>query len=283
MPCNYDRIRADNIREYGEGTRHLSFLGRLYTDRTHFVFELLQNAEDAAASKVIFQLLGNHLEVLHDGRLFDEKDVRGICGVGEGTKAEDLTQIGKFGIGFKSVYAYTSTPEVHSGDESFKIENYVRPYAVEPRSIDGSWTTLFVFPFDKEEIAPETACREISERLRNLSARTLLFLRKIQEIEFRLPDGTNGVYLRDETNRGSAREVTVIGQNKGKDESETWLIFERPVEGPNTGEVCSRCVSVEIGFRLENNDEDNTDEVVRIKGSPLVVFSQPKRRPGSGF
>ena len=95
MPCDYDRIRADNIREYGEGTRHLGFLGRLYTDRTHFIYELLQNAEDAGATKIVFELAKDRLEVRHDGRFFSEKDVRGICGVGEGTKAEDLTQIGK--------------------------------------------------------------------------------------------------------------------------------------------------------------------------------------------
>lgn len=56
MPTDYDRIREDNIREYGQGTRHLSFLGRLYTDRTHFVFELLQNAEDAGATRIRFSL-----------------------------------------------------------------------------------------------------------------------------------------------------------------------------------------------------------------------------------
>ena len=283
MPSDYDRIRADNIREYGEGTRHLSFLGRLYTDRTHFVFELLQNAEDAGASKVLFQLSDLHLEVLHDGRPFNEEDVRGICGVGEGTKAEDLTQIGKFGIGFKSVYAYTSTPEVHSGNESFKIEHYVRPYAAEPRTPGGSSTTLFVFPLDKEEVAPEVARREISGRLCNLNARTLLFLRKIKEIEFRLPDGTNGVYLRDETMRGSAREVTVIGQNNGEDESETWLIFERPVEVPDPGAECPRNVSVEIGFQLENNDKDHRDRVVRVKDSALVVYFPTEKETRFGF
>jgi hypothetical protein len=42
MPSNYDAIRADNLREHGEGTRLLSLLGNLYTDRTHFIFELLQ-------------------------------------------------------------------------------------------------------------------------------------------------------------------------------------------------------------------------------------------------
>lgn len=283
MPSNYDKIRADNIIEYGQGTRHLSFLGRLYTDRTHFIFELLQNAEDAGASRVLFQLLEGKLEVFHDGRPFDEKDVRGICGVGEGTKVEDLTQIGKFGIGFKSVYAYTTTPEIHSGDESFRIENYVRPYAIEKRNMDDSWTTLFVFPFNKEEVEPATACREISTRLRKLSARTLLFLRKIKEIEYRLPDGMGGVYLRDETARGSAREVTVIGQNNGEDESESWLLFERPVDVPEPAEECPRQVSVEIGFRLHKNEREQREEVDRIKDSLLVVFFPTEKETRFGF
>ncbi|MBM9536678.1 sacsin N-terminal ATP-binding-like domain-containing protein [Desulfobulbus alkaliphilus] len=283
MPCDYDQIRADNIREYGEGTRHLSFLGRLYTDRTHFLFELLQNAEDAGATRVLFHLFEGKLKVFHDGRLFNEKDVRGICGVGEGTKAEDLTQIGKFGIGFKSVYAYTTTPEIHSGHESFRIENYVRPYAVQPRGIGDSWTTLFVFPFNKEDVESVVACREISARLRKLSARTLLFLRKIQEIEYRLPDGTDGVYLRDEAARGAAREITVIGQSNGEDESESWLIFERPVDVPDPGDDCPRHVQVEVGFRLEKIEKDRRDEIVRVKDSPLVVYFPTEKETRFGF
>ncbi len=49
MPSDYDQIRAENLQEYGHGTRHLAFLGTLYPDRTHFLFELLQNAEDGVA------------------------------------------------------------------------------------------------------------------------------------------------------------------------------------------------------------------------------------------
>lgn len=283
MPTDYNKIRDDNIREYGQGTRHLSFLGRLYTDRTHFIFELLQNAEDAGASKVLFQLFKDKLEVRHDGRLFNEKDVRGICGVGEGTKAEDLNQIGKFGIGFKSVYAYTTTPEIYSGDESFKIEYYVRPYAVQKQYIGDSWTTLFVFPFNKEDVEPVVACTEISTRLRKLNARTLLFLRKIKEIEYRLPDGMSGVYLRDETKRGGARVVTVIGQNNGEEESESWLIFEHPVDVPNPSDDGPRQVPVEVGFRLQKNEKEQRDEVVRIKDSTLVVFFPTEKETRLGF
>ena len=128
VKSDYEVIRADNIREYGEGTRHLEFLGQLYSDRTHFVYELLQNAEDKGAKQVKFDLFLDRLEFLHDGSPFTEADIRGICGVGQGTKTEDLTKIGKFGVGFKSVYAYTSSPRIHCGDEHFRIEHYVRPY-----------------------------------------------------------------------------------------------------------------------------------------------------------
>lgn len=279
MSSDYDKIRADNIREYGEGTRHLSFLGRLYTDRTHFIFELLQNAEDAGATKILFQLSEGVLFVRHDGRPFNEFDVRGVCGVGEGTKAEDLTQIGKFGIGFKSVYAYTSTPEVHSGGEHFRIEHYVRPYPADPKGAGDSWTTLFFFTFDVPTVDAETAYREIALRLRNLSARTLLFLRKIKEIEYKLSDGTGGVYLREEIPRGPGRQVTVIGQNKGEEEDENWLVFEKPVPVPDSYDP----VKVEVAFKLFTDAKEKTERITRIKDAPLVVYFPTEKPTRFGF
>ena len=278
---DYDGIRADNIREYGEGTRHLDLLGRLYTDRTHFLFELLQNAEDAGATKICFNLFDDRLEVVHNGRDFNEQDVRGVCGVGEGTKAEDFTKIGKFGVGFKSVYAYTATPEVHSGGESFKIENYVRPYKVPPVPANNPGATLFIFPFDTENVLPETACREIGVRLRNLSARTLLFLRKIEEIEYRLPNAAEGAYLRDVKMRGSARQVTVIGQNNGKEEEENWLIFERSVPVPDNSER----VRVEAAFRLVSKSKDGKkfEWIEGYRKTPLIVYFPTEKETNLGF
>lgn len=279
MPSNYKQIRENNITEYGEGTRHLAFLGRLYTDRTHFIFEILQNAEDAEATKILFELFEDRLEVKHNGRRFNDLDVRGVCGVGEGTKAEDLTRIGKFGIGFKSVYAYTSAPEVHSGFEHFRIEHYVRPFKVAEKICNDTWTTFFVFPFDKEDPKPSTSKNEIAERLRNLSARTLLFLRNIKEIEYKLPDESDGVYLREKDSRGQARQITVIGQNNGQDEEERWLIFERTL--PVLDGV--KRVRVEIGFRLEFNSKEQTEGIIRINESPLVVFFPTEKSTRFGF
>lgn len=294
MPTNYNKIREDNRRKYGEETGHLSILEQLYTDRTHFIFELFQNAEDAGANQILFNLFDDRLEVAHDGRPFDERDVRGVCGVGKGTKTEDLTQIGRFGIGFKSVYAYTETPEIHSNGEGFRIEHYVRPYAVPFKPPGNFWTTLFVFRFNKKDkVSPETACKEIGVRLRSLSARTLLFLRKVKEIEYKLLSSTSeqltsGTYLRDEdkNSQESCKKVSVISEitdeNNGKHEDEeNWLIFERSVPVPGD----SGTVSIEISFQLESQDKTgkNHERIVKIQDSPLFVYFPTEKETRFGF
>lgn len=278
MTCDYKQIMRDNIREYGEGTKHLSFLDRLYSERTHFIFELLQNAEDAKASKVVFQVFEDRLEVRHDGRIFTEQDVRGICGVGEGTKEGDLTQIGKFGIGFKSVYAYTKAPEIHSGDEHFRIEDYVRPFAV--TEIDPApFTTLFVFPFCEEKVDPFKASYEISNSLTTISRETLIFLRNVRQLEYILADKSKGGSWRHEKGRSSAREITIVVTNPKGEFEDRWLLFEKAVPLPN-GEGS---VLVEIAFKLETNPDNAQDRIARINHSPLVAFFPTEKMTRLGF
>ena len=181
MSADYQQIRTENVARYGWDTAVLDLIGRLYSDRTHFIEELIQNADDATATEMSFELFADRLEVSHDGRPFTEADVRAICGVARSDKADDLTKIGKFGIGFKSVYAYTRSPRIYSGDESFRIESYVRPAAIDP--LPGlAAATRFIFPFDLETVPPETAVTEITAALTALPPTTLLFLRHIKAI-----------------------------------------------------------------------------------------------------
>lgn len=299
MPSNYKKICKDNIRRRGEEFDDIGQLisEQLYSDRSHFVYELLQNAEDALERRfkknpndsshcsVQFRLFSDRLEFRHFGTPFNEEDVRGISDVLKGTKEEDFIQIDKFGIGFKSVYAFTASPEIHSGDEHFVIKRYIRPEAKEPNcylSI-ASDETVFVFPFDHANLSSADAFDLILNKLRELGPRVLLFLRRIDEIKWSVePDGKQGQYLKETKKDNScktAHRVTVIGEKNDQYEEEDWLLFERSVMAPDN----SNHVHIEIGFKLEFNQEDNTEYIRKINDSPVVVYFPTEKPTKLGF
>ena len=265
MSADYEKIREENIARYGWDTAVLDLLGQLYSERTHFIFELIQNAEDAGATELAFELFEDRLELRHDGRPFTEADVRGLCGVGQSGKSGDLTAIGKFGIGFKSVYAYTKSPHVHSAGEHFRIENYVRPFPVEPLPFAG---TLFVFPFDHDTVPAAVAVREIAAALTAIQPRILLFLRSIGRLRVRGAGLPESVIERSVAADGSRRRVTVSRGRGHRDED--WLVWHRQVEGHEAQRI-------EIAFRLE------AGRIVPVADSPLTVFFPTEKETFLGF
>ena len=206
-----------------------------------------------------------------------EADVEGICGVGKGTKSEELTKIGKFGIGFKSVYAYTSAPQIHSGDEHFSIEHYVRPFEIDPIEIPEPWTTRFVFPFDSSLASETDPFEEIATRLKGLNVRTLLFLRSISEIEWQTDTNESGLYIRETESGDTGRKVTVIGQvDDESDAEETWLVFEKEIKEPN-GKIVK---PIEVAFLLRpDTQESGSKEIIATQESPLFVFFATEKEP----
>lgn len=278
MTVDYEAIRAHHKRWYGEGIDQFGgFLEHLYADRTHFVFELLQNAQDAAASRIRFDLRPDRLEVRHDGRRFTDADVRGICGIVSSTKsADDPEQIGRFGVGFKSVYAYTRRPTIHCGPDHFAIEHYVHPHAVDPIYPGAGWSTLQVFPFDRDDVSPQEALAEIQPRLATLSARTILFLSSLRELAWATADGAQGTISREEHKDRNARRVRLIHDGAG--DSEQWLIFARGVQlvldrPPNR---------VEVAFRV-TRDEGGSEQITGADNTELVAFFPTTRETHLGF
>jgi len=272
MPTDYRSIASDPDRLERNLENSIRFHTR-YADPAHFILELLQNAEDALRRRgrdwrgsrvVTFYLSDGRLRVAHFGEPFNDADVQAICSVGETTK--DLTDIGSFGIGFKSVYAVTDRPEIHSGAEDFAIERFVRPVAAPPIQRDPE-ETVFLIPV-KPCGGPSQA--EITAGLKRLGSTALLFLRQIEEIHWSAGDGHSGTWLRGSNDLDAGvRRVMIIGQADGVGEvDEEWLVFSSPVadnEGRHAGHV-------EVAFRLVPAANGQGHRIERLTSSRLVVF-----------
>lgn len=132
----------------GRGLQRLS--KELYSKDTHFVLELIQNADDNSYHKSLLMsssedvpalkfIVGpSSVVVLNNELGFSEKNVRAICDVGRSTKgAHHSGYIGQKGIGFKSVFRVTDKPEIHSGGYHIRFDaqcdaiGYILPHWVE--------------------------------------------------------------------------------------------------------------------------------------------------------
>ena len=132
----------------GRGLQRLS--KELYSKDTHFVLELIQNADDNSYNKSLLSagpvdlpalkfIIGpDSVTVLNNEVGFSERNIRAICDVGRSTKgAHHSGYIGQKGIGFKSVFRITDTPEIHSGGYHIRFDakcdaiGYILPHWIQ--------------------------------------------------------------------------------------------------------------------------------------------------------
>jgi len=211
-----------------------------YSDQAHFIYELLQNADDAKATSARFELFKDKLVFAHNGtRRFSVSnpateaqdlengtlgDINAITAVGGSNKTDEAT-IGKFGVGFKAVFQYTATPHIYDPNVFFKIERFIVPIRIDEdypgrRKND----TLFVFPFDHDKRSPEEAYADISEKLRSLDY-PLLFLSNLKDIEFEI-SGILGLYekniMEKRVYNGTTAEFIRLTQNDGENREELY-------------------------------------------------------------
>lgn len=268
-----------------EGDINLDIFEDFYPDQAHFVFELLQNAEDAQASEATFTLRRDGCFFEHDGkRLFSELDVKSITGIHNSTKKDQSAdQIGKFGVGFKSVFVYTISPEITSGDFSFCISRLVMPEPIRRPDIDRS-ATRFWLPFNNPKKLREEAFAEVALGLRDLAETTLLFLANISAINWNIEDGEHGAILRIEH---ANEHVEVLKETNGaKTASSHFLRFAAPVDGLERQKLA-------VAFALEplpdsrRYDEDKPIaaqfKIVPVPGQVAVFFPAEKETSGLRF
>jgi len=192
----------------------LSTITQLYTDKTHLVYELLQNAEDCRASRVRFLMFLDKLEFWHDGEPFTQENITALRSVAKSVKSDSINAIGKFGVGFKSVFSICEEVHIFSEPDNFanrlpeinlenkltymprfanRIEKFRWRSTIEFAShLDKPYTTRFVFPFamqneDKKYLGYKSIIElrgALQKKLCELGADVMLFLKRIKKIEY---------------------------------------------------------------------------------------------------
>ena len=282
----------DAERACGDHLGIVDLLAHQYADKTHFIFELLQNADDTEATSVEFHLYDDRLEFSHNGkRLFNYCNIESIVAIGKSPKDRDYTMIGRHGIGFKAVFAYTHKSRVYSGPIAFDIVEGRIPVLFDgmPPNFDAN-ETRFIFPFDTDEILPDQRFRElvpaknahseIYQRLQDLSLRTPLCLKHIDSIQWKIDGQTKGKIIRNSKPilNSNAFRVELTDDNC----SESWIVFFRDVvidADPKDfdEEGNPPCGTVKVAF-LEKDGH-----IVKVDSTELVVFFPTAVKTGLGF
>ena len=126
-------IKFKEAGQYEPITTRLRGILQQYKEGVAIFKEIIQNADDAGASRVCFvvdwrenpeeKLLAEELAKCqgpalwaYNDAIFSEKDFQNINKLAGETKKEDLDKVGRFGLGFNSVYHLTDVPSFVSGE-----------------------------------------------------------------------------------------------------------------------------------------------------------------------
>lgn len=242
-----------------------------YSKSAHFIYELIQNADDALATEAFFSLTPKGLYFKHNGSehftvsnpATIEKDkakgklghLNAITYTGFSTKDKEgkSNKIGKFGIGFKAVFQYTSTPHIYDDNINFRLVDYFVPEEIESAPSRKKGETIFYLPFDREGLSAEDAYEDIFEALRDLD-NPVLFLNNLKKLSWETDDGINsGKYSKIVKEEYSYKDITgrfiFLDNSVNSTKDRLWL-FTRTVKIKETQHPIS------VGFYLKKNKID---------------------------
>ena len=251
-----------------------------YPDSAHFIYELLQNADDAKATAADIHLTKSGILFKHNGTIrftvsnpdtYEADIARGklghlnsITSIGMSTKAEGSTdnKIGKFGVGFKAVFQFTKTPEIYDDNVCFRLRNYIIPELIEQ---DHPWRkkgeTLFYLPFDSDKLSASKAYSIIESKLKTLNS-PILFLNHLRAISWSSEnDNVKGIYYKEVKEHLKIDDIlceNIIVKSLGDNlaEDNLWL-FTRDVE------VEEGVYPISVGYYI--NDKGKVDTQRRPK------------------
>lgn len=313
-----DAVAADRrpsvLKGLYERGRAQELVRQQYTGR--YPFELLQNANDAAAepgafgASVHFELTDQALIVADQGAGFDPTKVEAICTLGRSSK-DPRKAVGYKGLGFKSVGQITSSPQIISVDAAFTFDASRARAAVEEAAagpLDQDQRVpeyAFPFPLRPEDLGADRARMDVlladgfrslirlpfktgvnrsdveSHLHDNLTPRLLLLLDAVEDLQVRTPNWSLSARVVRER-RADHDEVLL----ESDDGDEHWLVFRRKVPIPDRSLVANlegawkdvNTVGVAVGVPLA------TDNIpIRSQPQALHVYFPTEEATGSSL
>jgi sacsin len=211
-----------------------------------YILELLQNADDAVAREVEFEIKNNHLRVSHTGNHFLPSDIEKICDNAKpsSNKSDDITKTGYKGVGFKATFCISEIITIISlyvrlrFDKSYfenvpnKNPNGKFPWAIIPIWTDKDYSTRLGFErldenkihFILQNINTLKVEQEIQEIFSSLEV--LLLLRNVSKVKLKHA----GIEISKEKNNNY---VTLTQSLNGKIQAKKhYLLFNEEIVIP---------------------------------------------------
>lgn len=244
------RARPDNIRE-NSGQEQAIIQGGYGRKQ---IQELVQNSVDAvdgADGRIHVVLTEKCLYVANNGKPFTREGITTLLHANMSDKRDD--QIGRFGLGFKSVLEVSDRPQVFSRTGSFGFDaeasrhelSAIRPgldhypvlrlpLALNPAIEAGDdpvLAELFQWAATVVKLPLRTSGAALADQLRSFPRRFLLFTPKVATftVDDRLTDGTVSCWIAERV-KAEVNRAHVVKLTDGN-ATETWLVlddFHRP-------------------------------------------------------
>lgn len=274
----------------------LDHLGaKLYSRKTHFLLELIQNADDnhyeaGVDPELVFELLSvdptdtpdaeGCLLVGNNERGFEPEHVDAICRLGKTTKSKAAGYIGEKGVGFKSVFQVSGRPHIVSNGYAFSFNEkpsdgtvgYICPAWLEhPPAVMSSWATRILLPLKKGELS------RLRDELAGIHPSILLFLQKLKRLRVTF-DGKPLQELALEPRTAGLGPLTLVRLTATARSSTRYWVYRHVAHRPEGVEEQEREGVDESVITIAFSLDEQADEEGRV-----FVFLPTELRSGFPF
>ncbi|SKB15026.1 hypothetical protein PL11201_690047 [Planktothrix sp. PCC 11201] len=198
-------------------------------------YELIQNAEDSKSSWIRFNICTDALIVENDSE-FSEQDFKKMQRLAGGDRRDEEWTIGRFGIGFTSVYQITDHPEIISSGKHWtfypeKESNSIIKQVLLEKSSPG---TRFCFPWASSDtqirqnlevgiISPASVAQFLKDLI-EVAPKSLIFLQNLKKIEIQIDN--NLIIKVSQIKNETKTIIEVNNQLKKTTTQEGWYLLD---------------------------------------------------------